>query len=304
YEARGAEALTPPVGQDSLAVFGLEELTFKRIRFQFGARLERNAYSPDGLTNRSFTGLSGSTGAYVPTWKNGALVVNYMHSYRAPALEELYNKGPHPGNLAFEIGNANLQRERSDGVELSLRHQGNRFRLETNVFDYQMHDFVYFQPTGEVRDNLPVYYYRQNNARFLGAEARAQFLLARSLWLSTGVDYVDANLTGRGMNLPRIPPGRGRVGLDWFWKGLNLRPELVLANKQWQLAPNETATPGYALVNMNASYTRTTQHVMHTFSVNTFNLGDRLYYNHLNFLKSFAPEIGRGVRVGYTLQWF
>ncbi|MBI5282254.1 MAG: TonB-dependent receptor plug domain-containing protein, partial [Candidatus Solibacter usitatus] len=46
YEARGAEALTPPVGQDSLAVFGLEELTFKRIRFQFGARLERNAYSP------------------------------------------------------------------------------------------------------------------------------------------------------------------------------------------------------------------------------------------------------------------
>ncbi|MBI5086357.1 MAG: TonB-dependent receptor [Acidobacteria bacterium] len=304
YEARGAEALTPPVTHGSQAVFGLEELTFKRIRLQFGARLERNAYSPAGLAHRGFTGLSGSAGAYLPTWKNGALVVNYMHSYRAPALEELYNMGPHPGNLAFEIGNPDLRREKSDGVEASMRHQSGRVRLEASAFSYQMHDFVYFQPAGTEVDGLPVYYYRQHDARFLGAEARLQFLLARSLWLNTGLDYVDANLTGSGINLPRIPPGRGRAGLDWFWKGLNIRPELVLANKQWQLAPNETKTPGYALLNLNASYTRTTQHLMHTFSVNTFNLGDRLYYNHLNFLKSFAPEIGRGVRLGYTLQWF
>jgi iron complex outermembrane receptor protein len=43
---------------------------------------------------------------------------------------------------------------------------------------------------------------------------------------------------------------------------------------------------------------------MHTFQVNTFNLGDRLYRNHLSLIKQFAPEIGRGVRVSYTLNWF
>jgi len=34
------------------------------------------------------------------------------------------------------------------------------------------------------------------------------------------------------------------------------------------------------------------------------NLGDRLYRNHLSFIKDFAPEIGRGVRLTYTLRFF
>jgi iron complex outermembrane recepter protein len=122
--------------------------------------------------------------------------------------------------------------------------------------------------------------------------------------LNTGFDYVDANLTGPRTNLPRIPPARGRLGLDWHWKGLNVQPGVVLANRQWQLAPNETETPGYTVFNLNASYTVTGTHVMQTFSVNTFNLGDRLYYNHLSFIKDIAPEMGRGVRFGYTFQWF
>jgi iron complex outermembrane receptor protein len=40
------------------------------------------------------------------------------------------------------------------------------------------------------------------------------------------------------------------------------------------------------------------------FSVNVFNAGDRLYRNHLSFIKEFAPELGRGVRFGYTVHFF
>jgi iron complex outermembrane receptor protein len=29
-----------------------------------------------------------------------------------------------------------------------------------------------------------------------------------------------------------------------------------------------------------------------------------LYRNHLSFIKAFAPEIGRGARFGYTVQFF
>lgn len=39
---------------------------------------------------------------------------------------------------------------------------------------------------------------------------------------------------------------------------------------------------------------------VHVFSVNSFNLGGRLYRKHLSFIKELAPEIGRGVRFGYT----
>jgi len=91
-----------------------------------------------------------------------------------------------------------------------------------------------------------VYFYSQAGARFAGAEARVQARLRGPLWLLAGFDYVDANLTAGGrMNLPRIPPARGRLGLDWFWKGLSVRPELLMVNRQWQLAPHETPTAGY-----------------------------------------------------------
>ena len=219
-------------------------------------------------------------------------------------FRSLFNNGPHPGNAVFEVGTANLRRERSDCVDLAIRHRGRRIRLETNLYRYQMHDFVYFQPTGEEDDGFPVAEYRQADARFTGAEARLEASLHSSLWLLLGFDAVDAHITSSRQNLPRIPPARGRLGFDYRYKGLSVRPELVLANRQWQIAPIETPTAGYAVMNINASYTWASQHLMHTISANSFNLGDRLYRNHLSFIKAYAPEIGRGIRFTYTVNWF
>ena len=106
------------------------------------------------------------------------------------------------------------------------------------------------------------------------------------------------------MPLPRIPPVRGRIGLDWLHGAFNIRPEVVIANRQWQIFPTETPTAGYAVFNVTANYTLATRHVAHMFGVNVFNAGDRLYRNHLSFIKEVAPEIGRGVRLSYTVNWF
>jgi iron complex outermembrane receptor protein len=38
--------------------------------------------------------------------------------------------------------------------------------------------------------------------------------------------------------------------------------------------------------------------------VNVFNASDRLYRNHLSFIKEFAPEMGRGVRFSYTMHFY
>ena len=134
------------VKQNSFSVFGLEELNFGRVSFQFGGRVERNTYDPENplLIARDFTGFSGAAGIRVALWEGGAFVANYTNSYRAPALEELYNNGPHVGTVSFEIGNPNLRRERSNGIDLSLRHRSNRARAEFNVFYYRINDFVYF----------------------------------------------------------------------------------------------------------------------------------------------------------------
>ena len=185
---------------------------------------------------------------YIPLWQNGAAVVNYTTSYRAPALEELYNRGPHLGNLTFEIGNPDLFRgSGGSGVELALRHSGTRIRAELIGFHNRLSDFVFLSPTGNIEEGLIEADYQQAGARFLGAEARVDVGLARDLWLNLGFDAVDAELRQNSAPLPRIPPVRGRVGFDWRRGGLNLRPEWVMANQQHQLSFNETRTPGYAV---------------------------------------------------------
>jgi iron complex outermembrane recepter protein len=306
FKTTGAEALAPPVDQNNFAVFGLEELSFERIRFQFGGRVDNTRYTPlGGLRDRSFTGLSGAAGIHVPTWKNGAFVANFTTSYRAPALEELYNNGPHIGTLTYEVGNANLERERSNGLDLAVRHAAKRVRAEFNYFHYDIRNFVYLAPTGLVEDGLPEADYAQANSRFRGTEASLDFGLTEVLWLNLGTDYVNAELKNNGGPLPRIPPLRGRIGLDIRKGGLSIRPTLrVAADQDRTFGTSETRTAGYSVFGLNASYTKATQHMAHVFGVDAFNLGDRLYRNHLSFIKDRAPEIGRGVRFTYTVRFF
>ncbi len=304
YDSVGAEALAPPTIQNAVAAFVLQEIDFERVRFQLGGRVERNSYEPARLQARSFTGFSGAAGVRFGLWRDGAFVVNYTHAYRAPALEELYNDGPHLGNLTFEIGNPNLTRERHDGVDFSLRHTSKRFRGEANFYYYNIKDFVFLAPTGNITDGLIEARYLQSGSRFTGTELSFEIAARENLWLNFGFDTVDAHLKDTGTPLPRIPPARARLGLDARYGGFSLRPEAILAKDQNQIFSTETRTPGYALFNLLASYTIARPHAAHIFAVNAFNLGDRLYRNHLSFIKDLAPEIGRGVRVTYTVRSF
>lgn len=304
YTAQGEEALSPPTTGNGFALFTLQEMDFGRARLQFGGRFDRTAYSPLGLPHRSFAGFSGAAGIHVPLWEDGALVANYTHSYRAPAIEELYNFGPHVGNLAFEIGNPDLKREAADGIDVSLRHASSRLESEANFYYYSIRDFVYLSLTGELEHGLRVANFAQADSRFVGGEVQMSVALRRSLWLESGLDLVDARLIGTGESLPRIPPLRGKIGLDARWGGLSFRPEVVMAADQDSIYTTETPTAGYTVINLKASYTLARSNLIHMFSGGLFNAGDRLYRNHLSFIKDLAPEIGRGVRFTYTLRFF
>jgi iron complex outermembrane receptor protein len=308
-------------------VFGLEELNFERFQLQLGGRVETNRYKPIGLVervphhegeeeeesevpelidlpNQTFTGFSGGIGARLDLWRGGAFVANYTHSYRAPALEELYNFGPHIGNLTFEIGDPDLKPERSNGLDLSLRQESDRVRGEANFFYYDFSDFVFLAPTGEVVDGLTEAEFHQDDARFLGAEFKLDLGMHPNLWLNLALDAVDAELTGTGASLPRIPPLRGKVGVDFRYSGLSVKPHVVMASAREDVFETETRTAGYTVLNLEASYTIPQQHFSHHFSVSFFNMANRLYRNHVSFIKDLAPEIGRGVRFGYALKFF
>lgn len=304
YKAVGDEAITPPVTQKSFAVFGVENIQFEHLRLQVGGRVEDTRYNPKGAQARAFTGFSGSAGVNIPLWHGGAFVSSFSHSYRAPALEELYANGPHVGNLTYEIGDANLRGERSNGFDVSVRHTSPRFRAEANGFSYHLAQYVYLAPTGGIQHGLIAARYSQNNARYTGFDGRLQTALHPMVWLNLGFDMVDAQLRLNDTPLPRIPPGRGRAGVEFRYKSLSIAPELVLSRRQDRTFPTETETAGYATVNSRATYTIARQHTLHMLSVNFFNANNAYYRNHLSFIKDRAAEMGRGATVSYNLRFF
>lgn len=314
YEVNGAEQLVEgKIKQNAFSVFTLQELGFDRVKFQFGGRIENNRYRADNpeYLDRNFTGFSGAAGVNFGLWEGGALVFNYSNSYRAPALEELYNNGPHIGTVTFEIGNQNLKAERSNGIDVSLRHQSGRFRFTGDLYYYNINNFVYFQYQDEdgdgqvdIEDGLPVARYEQDKASYFGFEVGMDATFNKYLGGFISADGVRARLIDLDQNLPRIPPERLRVGLDFRYKNLNLRPEAIFAGRQDKVAPLETPTAGYGILNVAGSYTIARQHFAHIFTFNAYNLTDKLYRNHLSFIKELAPEIGRGIRFGYTVRFF
>jgi iron complex outermembrane receptor protein len=123
------------------------------------------------------------------------------------------------------------------------------------------------------------------------------------LWFEGKADYVRAELVEENKNLPRIPPLRGTVALEWRHQAFTLRPEMVMVNQQTRVFDNETPTAGYAVFNVNASYAFVSHRVVHVISLNGHNLSDTLYRNHLSFIKTIAPEIGRNIQLNYTLRF-
>jgi iron complex outermembrane receptor protein len=86
--------------------------------------------------------------------------------------------------------------------------------------------------------------------------------------------------------------------------GLTVTPELAWAAAQDELFRNETATDGYTVFNVNASYILPRSHHAHIFSVSGLNLTDELYRRHTSFIKDLAPEMGRSIRVSYGVRFF
>lgn len=308
FSTIGDEVLVDgPVKQHAFSFFGLEELNFERVTLQFGGRVERNAYDPTNpaLIERTFTGFSGAVGAKFDIWKGGVFVANYSHGYRAVALEELYNNGPHDGSLLFEVGNPNLRPERNNGIDLSLRHQKGRIKTEANFYYYAFKDFVFLAPTNtfDAASGFEIARFLQGDSRFTGTELSLDVTANKYLNVITGFDYVNAELND-GRPLPRISPMRFRTSLDIHYQNLSVKPEFVAVGRQDRIFTNETPTAGYGTVNLIASYILTSKHTANIFSLNAYNLNNKLYFNHISFIKDLSPEIGRGVRFTYTVRFF
>jgi iron complex outermembrane receptor protein len=58
------------------------------------------------------------------------------------------------------------------------------------------------------------------------------------------------------------------------------------------------------VVNLGASFMAVRGHATHTVALKAYNLTNEAYRLHTSFIKDLTPEIGRGVRVSYTVRFF
>jgi len=144
----------------------------------------------------------------------------------------------------------------------------------------------------------------QRDAVFYGTEAEAVWHLHQatrhSLDLTTALDYTLAQERG-GTDLPRIPPLKGRIALDWRSGPWTAGTDLVAVARQDRTAPGETPTDGYALLGLSGGYRFEAGRMACEVFVRASNLTDEEACVSTSFLKDIAPLPGRSVTLGVRL---
>ena len=325
FDAAGAEALSPAVDQRGFAAFLYEELTWPHVTFQFGGRIDRTNYEPDGEPELDFTSGSGSVGLLLrPAAADDRVTIalSVARAGRNPAIEELFFFGAHPGNFAFEVGNPNLKPEHAVGFDLSLRWRSPRASGEITYFRNDVSDFVFTAPLthedfeareadfaarfpgrgiGEHEEEFPIIEYVGADSVLQGIEAHADFQVAPRFFAEGGLDYVRGTLKDSEVPLPRMPPLRFRGGLRYQHEAFQAGGEVRAVAKQDRVFSTETETDGYQLLRLFAAYTFGSGDVAHTITARLDNATNELYRNHLSLIKNLVPEMGRNLKLLYNV---
>jgi iron complex outermembrane recepter protein len=302
FAAIGEEAFLPPNETQQYGLFTLQQFDLGKVDIELGGRIERTRVESDEIdTSRRFTALSGSVGAsfeFTPGWRVG---LNLSHTERAPSAEELFSNGPHAGTQAFEIGDPTFAKERNLGIEGTLRGGNEWLTVELSGYYNRFRNFIYEAATGEIEDDLPVFQFRQDRARFYGVEAQVAATVAQAGAVKFGVDgvadYVRATIPGVGP-VPRIPPLRLLGGVSATADRFTGRIEVEHSFEQDRITDFETPTDSFTLVNAQIGFrpfgTGPNKPELLVQANNIFDVDAR---RHASFLKDFAPLAGRDVRV-------
>jgi iron complex outermembrane recepter protein len=304
FEAIGEEALSPPVDQRAAAAFVYEEIEAPHATFQFGGRIDHSNYQPAIGRDRTFNEWSASLGALlkpVAAKDNVVIAINLARASRHPSLEELYYFGPHPGNLAFEIGNADLAAEHALGFDLSVRARGTRFEGEFSFFRNDISNYIFRQPTGEFEDEFPVVRNIEADSVLSGIEAHGDVKLTSQVTAELTYDYVRGELKATDDPLPRIPPHRVLAGLTYQRDAFQAGGRVQFVGAQERVFDAETPTESYTTAKFFATYSFQRGGVLNTITARLDNATDREYRNHLNYLKDLLPEMGRSFKLVYAI---
>lgn len=316
---------TPNSNSGSGAMFVIQEADIGSLHLEAGMRLNHVTAWPERerpnsfighVRQRSFTGLESSLSGIYNFGNGYYLGTTFMHSWRAPSLEELYSEGPHLAAYAFEIGNPDLDAERGLGNEIFARYKKDNTTFQLAGYYNYFSNFIHAQDTGRPsipRADLNEFQYVGTQATIYGVEFSTELQLLNRLFLDGNLSLTigdrvvseeEKEATGlveSEQPLPMIPPFNGNLGLRYAINNLSIGGRVRLSAKQDRLGEFETETQGYTVVDLNAQYRFNIGNALHTISLNANNLFNEEYYNHLSQVKDLFPEPGRNINMLYRI---
>ena len=320
FSALGEEAFVPHTDTHSGALFILEALqATDRLTLSLGGRLERTVVDPDAKGNerfsaadssKNFTAGSVSSGAVfslTPVW---SLAATLGYTERAPTFYELYANGAHVATGTYEVGNANLSKEKAVSSDLALRFDNGTHTGSVGVFYSHFSHYIGLLGTGRTlndegepdADGMPEYTYSGVRARFTGFEAKDHWKLGESAYgkfaLELAGDYTRATNLDTGQALPRIAPLRLSSGLLWELDRWQARVDVEHASNQGRVPDNESGTDGYTTLGASAGYHFDLGGSQWLAFVKGENLTNQTVRYASSILRDIAPAPGRSIEVG------
>ncbi|CAG0986775.1 putative TonB-dependent receptor [Methylophilaceae bacterium] len=316
FQALGDEAFVPKNETQSRGVYIYEELPLGLVgtddlKLSFGGRIDRVDVDSKGGDNfgaplsRSFTPRSFATGALFKLNEQWSVSSNLSHNERAPSYFELYANGPHVATGQFEVGNADFDEERSNGIDAQIRWQSGKHSFNVGAYYTRFNNFIGLFNTGndievEPGEFLPEAQFDQVSATFKGIEAEGKFRIYESygvLDLTVRGDYVRAKNRDTGNDLPRIAPLRLGFGLNYAFNRFGSRLDVLHGFRQTRTDDFELPTDSYTSVNAMVTYLLPTTLRLEAFA-KANNLLDEEIRDHSSLLKDIAPQGGRSLLIG------
>lgn len=310
FVAIGDEAFVPASLTKSFGVFLLEEFDVQRWTLSIGGRFEKQDVDVDAATGSPNFGddaISAAAGAIFKMTDTDTLAISVTHSARHPQATELYANGPHIAAQRFELGDAALDTEEANTLDVTLRRSSDSLSWLLSVFYNDYDNFVFADPTGNITDGLPEVQYRQTAAKLYGYEAELWVPLATqtsgATWRMRLMSDHTRGERDNGEPLPQMPPLRLGAGLHYDLGELHGEIEAIYHNKQDRLAANELATDSYTLLNADVSYHLDSAFGKWLIYVRGTNLLDEEARQHTSSLKDLVPLPGRSINAGVRLDF-
>ncbi len=310
---------TPDANRYNYASYIIEEMHYSALVLELGLRFDYVRNSPKeadsdsfigNIRTREFPALSSSLNLIYDLGEGFSIGTILLHSFRAPSLEELYSEGPHLASFSYEIGNPDLDPERSFAKEIFTRWQGSNSYLEVALFHNQFSNFIFAQDTDSTNSRFPSlnnYQFVGNPAILYGFELSTEFEMIKNIVIEASTSYTHAQqeVTSNGSTstqaLPQIPPLKVKGAIKYSKNRFDAGTKFTFANKQTRLGEFETPTDSYFLTDIFAQYRFNTKKLLHTFSLNINNVLNTEYYNHLSRIKDIRAEPGRNISLLYRV---